>query len=395
MLLTSVLVTLGFGLLAESQGVPPVLNVTTNIASSVTAGDIYLSLVGISQPGPFVFDSSGTILFNGFGRFGSGPSATIHNFHPCTYQKEIHYCLWRGTPSNGYGKGAPLILDENFSIRGLLGASDYHEFKVGQSLNRTTGAVTDIALTVFYNATQQDLSAYGVPNVDNQGWVINCRMHAWDAAAEHVIFTWNSLDHVPLNETYVYPTGAISGLSQQFAWDYFHMNSIARLGGGDYIISSRHTSTIYRISGNDGSIVWRLGGKSSNFALQGFKFSSQHDVRVLTDDGDIMTLSLFDNAYNTFTPAQGDSSAKIIELNTATKTARLLHQYNSPLAGTSSGDGGSVQLLPKGNVFIGWGSTPLVTEHTADGKVVYQATFGGIGSSAYSYRAFKAPFVGF
>lgn len=172
------------------------------------------------------------------------------------------------------------------------------------------------------------------------------------------------------------------------------MSSVDRLGSGDYIVSSRHTSTIYRISSKDGSITWRLGGKASIFALQGFKFSSQHDVRVIKDDGDILTMSLFDNAYNTFTPSQGDPSGKIIELDTVTKTARLVRQFNPPQAGLEAGDGGSLMVLPKGNIFMGWGSLPYVTEHTADGQLVYSARFAVYGSSAWSYRAFKGPFKG-
>lgn len=150
------------------------------------------------------------------------------------------------------------------------------------------------------------------------------------------------------------------------------------------------------MSAKNGAILWRLGGKSSNFKLQGFKFSSQHDVRVVKENGDLLTLSMFDNAYNTFTDPQGDSSGKIIEVNLAKKTARLLQQFNPPhaQAGLKSGDGGSVQVLPKGNVFVGWGSNPLVTEYTADGKLVYSALFGGLGSSASSYRAFKGPYTG-
>ncbi|KAL8962358.1 MAG: hypothetical protein Q9183_005172 [Haloplaca sp. 2 TL-2023] len=172
------------------------------------------------------------------------------------------------------------------------------------------------------------------------------------------------------------------------------MSSIARLAGGDLIVSSRHTSTIYRISAQDGSIIWRLGGKASDFRLQAFNFSSQHDVRVLDETAKTMTLSFFDNKYNTFTPPQGVSSGKIIELNLSTKTVRLVQQFDPPRADFQSGDGGSVQVLPNGNVFIGWGRIPYVSEHEADGRLVYAARFGGIGSSIYSYRAFKGAYDG-
>lgn len=177
--------------------------------------------------------------------------------------------------------------------------------------------------------------------------------------------------------------------------EHSHLDAVSRAEGG-YLISSRHTSTIYLVSSKDGSIVWRLGGKKSDFKLKGFSFDSQHDVRTVSSKGNVLTLSLFDNAYNTFVQPKGLSSGKIIKVNKATKTARLVQQFDSPSreVGNPSGDGGSVQLLAKGNVFTGWGSDAQVTEHTADGRLVYAARFGLSGSSASSYRAFKAPFTG-
>ncbi|KAL9029356.1 MAG: hypothetical protein Q9196_002402, partial [Gyalolechia fulgens] len=330
-------------------------------------------------------------VFNGVSRIAPG---SIYDFQPCTYNKSIHFCLWQGTVASGYGNGSALVLNQRFLIDKAVSGVDYHGFALKQSLDKTTGQVKDIALLTTYTSVRRDLSDYGISSDNDQGWVIDCHLRTVDVSSGEVLFDWSSLDHVPLNESLVLPTGAINGLSQQFAWDYFHLSSIAQLDSGDYLVSSRHTSTVYCVSGIDGSIVWRLGGKASDFRLEGFTFSSQHDVRVVKDRGDVLTLSLFDNAYNTFTPPQGESSGKIIELDTARKTARLLRQYNPPQAGFQSGDGGSVQVLAKGNVFIGWGSIPYVTEYTADGKLVYSAYFGVVGSSASSYRAFKAPFAG-
>ncbi|KAI4202183.1 MAG: hypothetical protein LQ346_002035 [Caloplaca aetnensis] len=389
MLLNNTIASVSFGLLTAAQSLPG-LDVDTNIAGAVIPGSIYLAPNNVPGAGPYVFSLSGNTIFNGAGKLSPG---AIYDFQPCSYNKTGHLCLWTGAVTSGYGTGDALVLNEHLVLEQTVQNVDLHEFNIKQSLNSSNGQVTDTALLTVYTPVRRDLSAFGVPYEDDQGWVIDCHLRAVDLGSGKVVFDWSSLDHVPLSESYVLPTGSINGLTQRFAWDYFHLSSIDRLGSGDYIVSSRHTSTIYCVSSKDGSIMWRLGGKASTFKLKGFKFSSQHDVRVVNDDGKIVTLSMFDNAYNTFTPPQGDSSGKIIELNIAKRTARLLHQYDPPQAGFQSGDGGSLMLLPKGNVFIGWGSTPFVTEHTADGRLVYSAHFGVIGSSASSYRAFKGPFT--
>ncbi|KAL8699684.1 MAG: hypothetical protein Q9224_001303 [Gallowayella concinna] len=395
MLLTFVIVGICYCLSAVAQNGPS-LTVTVNDKSSVVPGFIYLAVNTGPAAGPYIFDSNGTIVFNGAGKLGSG---AIHDFHICTYQKVARLCLWKGTTALGYGSGQALILDNQFKIIKSLPASDYHELKIIQAID-AGGQYSDTALQTVYTPVRRDLSDFGVPYEDDQGWVVDCHLRAIDPVTNRVIFDWSSLDHVPLNETYVLPTGGINGYSKTFAWDYFHMSSITRFGS-DYLVSSRHTSTIYLVSGKDGSIVWRLGGKRSDFKLQGFSFDSQHDVRLAPNPGqgtgNVFALSLFDNEYNTFVqPPRGLSSGKIIEVNVDTKTARLLRQYDSPSKdiGNPSGDGGSVQQIQKGNVFIGWGADAQVTEHTADGRLVYAARFGVPGSSAWSYRAFKGPYLG-
>ena len=73
--------------------------------------------------------------------------------------------------------------------------------------------------------------------------------------------------------------------------DYFHVNSVADAPGGNILISGRNTSAIYLL-GRDGHIVWRLGGKKSDFGPPAaVKFAFQHNARL--HDGNL--LSLFDN----------------------------------------------------------------------------------------------------
>src|SRR5919201_961170 len=73
-----------------------------------------------------------------------------------------------------------------------------------------------------------------------------------------VLFEWRSIDHVGFDETHV-------GVGPRF--DYFHINSIDVAPDGDWIICARNTWAVYKVSRQTGKIVWRLGGKKSNFAM--------------------------------------------------------------------------------------------------------------------------------
>jgi hypothetical protein len=94
------------------------------------------------------------------------------------------------------------------------------------------------------------------------------------------------------------------------------MNSVDKDRHGDYLVSMRYTSAIYKISGVDGSIIWRLGGKRSNFK-QDFNFSSQHDAKFYSYNNSVTIISFFDNASDEQNrqPATAQTSAvKLVAL---------------------------------------------------------------------------------
>ena len=165
-----------------------------------------------------------------------------------------------------------------------------------------------------------------------------------------------------------------------------------RFAGGDYIISARHTDTLYRISAVDGSIIWQLGGKTSDFT-QNYNFSYQHDPRILSENSTTTIISLFDNAYNGFNGSSLFSTGKIIAIDNTTMTSTLLQNYTAPdpSGGLVSASQGNIQVLPNGNVFSGWGSQAYVTEFAADGTPVFYAHFATTG--ALHYRAYKFNFT--
>ena len=170
-----------------------------------------------------------------------------------------------------------------------------------------------------------------------------------------------------------------------------HINSVEKTVRGDYLVSARHTNTIYLVSGRDRTILWQLGGKESSFSLKGFQFSSQHDARAASDDVNLSRLTFFDNAADGKTNSSSQSSGMLVRLNHTTMTARLETQFFAP-GGLLSRSQGNVQRLPNGNYFIGWGAEAYVSEHLPDGTCIFFANFGM--DKVSNYRAYKFPWMG-
>lgn len=173
------------------------------------------------------------------------------------------------------------------------------------------------------------------------------------------------------------------------------MNSVDKDANGDYLISARHTDCVYKISGKDGSIIWRLGGTNSSFILDDFIFSGQHDARLVSVSSSITTISIFDNAADASRPTHTSefSSAMIIELHTSESPmiAKLIKRYPRP-DGRLSYRRGNAQILPNSNIVAGWSANGYTTEFTHDGRVVLDAKFSSRRFD--TYRSYKFPFLG-
>ena len=71
-------------------------------------------------------------------------------------------------------------------------------------------------------------------------------------------------------------------------------------------------------------------------------------------------------------------------------TVSLVKAYPHPHAKIAMSQG-NMEVLPNGNVFVGWGSTGYASEFTVDGTVLLDADFTG---SIQSYRCFRYPVDG-
>lgn len=162
---------------------------------------------------------------------------------------------------------------------------------------------------------------------------------------------------------------------------------------------------MHKINGTDGSIIWRLHGKRSDFAVaDNAKFCFQHHARWLAQHDDVEVISLYDNAAHGSEHGTGRevhtadaSSGKILKLNTTAWTAELVQGYYPPEGyKLLSKSQGSTQVLPGGNVLVNWGSEGAVTEYTPDGKPIFHAYMdsGYLGLGVENYRAFKYNWTG-
>lgn len=307
----------------------------------------------------------------------------------------LHLCMNRGINDGGTSRGEGLILGSDYQVvRGVHfhGASpsiDIHEFTLVD--NGTAAIITQ------YRPVPADLSVYGVPGI---GYIYDSVFQEQRLSDGAVLFEWRSSDHVGLNESKV----AFFGGTAQSPWDYFHLNSIHKTddGSGDYLVSARHTSTIYKVSGRDGSIKWRLGGSRSDFDITseasldsgkeglGRWFHFQHDAMVLDSDGQSEIISLFDNGR---TPQQvPDSSSSrgvVMRLDTDRRLATIQAEYFTEDRPRNATLAGSMRGLSNGNTLVGWGQTGCLTEYDGGVRPVFEACLLDEGRPAL-YRVHKS-----
>ena len=341
---------------------PPTLTVSTSAHPS--DGYVFVaSLTGPGQRGPLVLDNEGNVVW-----FRPVKTVAI-NFRRQLYLGKPVLTWWEGTISKiGTGEGVGTIVDASYRTVARVRAGNGLQADVHELLLTPTGT----ALITAYSEVQRDLTPVGGPASGN---VLDSVVQEVDVRTGKVLFEWHSLDHVPLTDTY-------SPLLDPF--DYFHVNSIDVDLDGNLLVSARNTSAVYKLDRKSGSILWRLGGRSSDFELgpRAF-FMYQHDARGHPDG----TLTMFDDG-----PSSSSQQSRAIRLglDLGGMRADLLQEYvhPAPLAASAMGN---AQVLPGDAVLVGWGTEPYVTEFGPGGEVRFDAKFDG---NAWNYRAYRSPWVG-
>ena len=345
---------------------PAAVEVTMR-AQGISSGYILLALKeGAGEHGPMIVDDQGQLVW--FGKYRSA-----RDFRVQRYRGKPVLTWWEGRVVLGHGVGEYVIFDHSYRQIARVRAGngyqgDLHEFLITPE---------DTALLTAYAPTRTDLSAVGG---SRHGAVWDGIAQEVDIQTGKVIFEWHSLEHVGVDESYV-----VAPQDPDYPYDYFHINSIDLDHDGNLLVSARNTWGVYKIDRKTGEVLWRLGGRRSDFEMgPGTRTAFQHDARRLEDG----TISIFDNGAH---PQVHDQSrAILVELDERKTSATLVRAYTSPqkLISTSQGN---MQLLPEGNVFVGWGSQPSISEFSYDGELLLD---GRLPPDGESYRAFRFPWRG-
>ena len=352
---------------------PPEVQITRRPKRGTAPGLIFLSPKTVFgarprpglQGGGLIADQRGEPVW-----FLPSGRSRVNDLRVQQYKGEPVLTWWQGRQVLGTGEGVVQIVDRNYRSVKRVRAGNGYAFDFHEVTLTKRGTL----LALVYSPVDKDLRSVGGAR---NGRVIDSVVQEIDVETGRVLFEWHSLGTVGLDESYgrVPPTRAA-------AFDYFHVNSVTEDTDGNLLISGRETWGVYKLNRRTGQIMWRLGGKKSDFAMsKAAVFAWQHDAQRDPDG----TIRIFDNEA---APKVREKSRVLsLRLDEDAKTARIAGQLTHPddlLSGTQ----GNAQRLPNGNTFVGWGSQGYFTEYSRGGRLLFD---GRVARGNDSYRAYRQP----
>jgi Arylsulfotransferase (ASST) len=355
------------------HGPPPVTVLRQGAANG--NGDIFIAPQGggCYASGPEILTKSGKVIW-----FHALPTGeTADDFRTQTYLGRPVLTWFQGQGLNGtdyiYNDRYRQIAEARAGD-GYL--TDFHEFLI---------TPWNTALILADTMATANLTSMGGP--DDQK-VFDGIVQEIDIRTGKVLFDWNSADHVPYRDSHKPLPG-----SAAMPWDWFHINAVHLDTDGNLLINSRFTWTTYKVSRRTGKIIWELGGRQSTFKLKaapgqvldsaGEIFAFQHDPEAIG------------NGEYTFFDDESDGSASLlphsrvvtVKLDLTTRVATLVKSINQP-EGLVAPAEGNAQTTSNGDLFVGWGALPYISEFSPSGQLLYNAEFP-VGVS--TYRAYRLP----
>lgn len=351
--------------------------------------------------GAHIYDGDGNLVWSGACVYDN---RNVFNFRPVNINGTDLLTFF--LPGEEHGFNLPLserlpsgvLMDNRYQEVSRTNAKGYlldgHEFNImpdGKSTLLTTLKAVDADAKLIGQQSRR---------------VLNTGFQEAEMETGKLLFDWDPISHgVLLNES-CDTTGMVDPkIKDPPTWDFFHINSVDKFLNGDYLTSSRHMSTLYKVSKDDGHIIWRLGGcyDNSDFVMEeNLPFFWQHHARIRHENATHTIISVFDNASEDRDRGEpighNPPVGKIIILDHAAQppTAKMLRRFDRPDGGQTAALG-SVSVLGNdvatANVFIDWAFEGYISEYdNKDGvdRLVMEARF--VSDRKRSYRAYKFPF---
>jgi Arylsulfotransferase (ASST) len=342
----------------------------TKTSSKTAPGDLFLTpKAGAGQDGTQIVDSKGKLVW--FKRVPKNNSA--FDLRVQQYQGEPALTWWQGEVHHGQGRGRGLIYDSSYKKVAEVEAgngyqADFHEFQLSRDGKS--------AFLLIYEPVRVDLRKIGGPKA---GSALDGIVQEIDIETGLVMLEWHTLGSVSIRETY-------AGVPKTSPADISHVNSVYEEDDGNLLVSARDMHNALEIDRRTGELVWRLGGKRSDYKMGGgAQFVSQHDIRR-DDDG---RLTVFDNGAppSPGRPARGlvlkvNDDDKKVSISRSLKRGSAVHSPSQ----------GNLQALPNGNFMVGWGGdVPYFSEFDSKGKLLLDGQI--VPPNLDTYRVWRFPWT--
>ncbi|KAL8936650.1 MAG: hypothetical protein Q9216_004819 [Gyalolechia sp. 2 TL-2023] len=347
----------------------------------------------IKEAAPLMMTDRGELVWN-------GPISNATNLHAATYKGSPVLTYWSGLSSEGgnvgHGFGNVTYLDTSYrnilTVCPKLGLvipggktypceADFHESFLTDN---------DTIVLTAYNATPADLSAIGG---SKDGWIYDNLILEIEPESEEILFRWSSAEHVPVDQT-KFPLLAAG--NESFPLDYFHVNSVEKVGDS-FLINARHTWSTYFVSPS-GNVEWTLQGETGgDFGPlpDEARFKWQHHPRAHNVTNSSISLSYFNNFA--FQLDNGTRPSNGLELQLSlppnkSQSPELLRIASDPAQPIYADSQGSTQLLENGGIVMTYGQIPVMKEYgTArpDAGTAKWTARAGRDNAVQVYRGFK------
>jgi Arylsulfotransferase (ASST) len=354
----------------------PIVTVGDAAGAQSAPGYLFATpLAGPGEHGAMIFTSSGELVW--FHR-PPNPEWGTADLQLQSYAGHEDLVYWQGLVNSfGFGAGEDLIVNSAYEtlarVKGGNGLqADLHDIQITPD-----GAAY---ITAYYPVWAKVPVAHGA-GLTRRAIVLDSVIQEIDVGTGLVMWEWQSLGHVPLGQSRI---GAPQ--SGEAPYDYFGIDSLQPLPGGNLLVCARNTWGVYSIHPHTGAIAWQLGTRKSSLKLgPGARYAWPEQARILPTG----QLLLYDGGAKSTTQPRGE----LLELQWAGKQASLtgVGQLRDGAGTPRDAGAGSVQQLPGGNWLVGWGGLPSFTEYDSEGNVIYDARFpaGEVG-----YRVSREPWQG-